>query len=1600
MEAAVKHLAESQELLGKMMEKFLKTAEDDRGQLHDVLKGQGSAQDQALEKLTTVMGQQRPTTSLPSVVLQKYVPGEDPDYFFTNFERLAQAAAWPADRWGHYLGPLLTGELQAAYQQANIQGQTPYADIKTCILERLGIDDETYRVRLRQAREGPQETPRALSFRIQDLTNRWLKPATATKEDILAKIYLEQYLASLHPATQKWVRQHARLTLDSAVEIASAYSRAQETQRPKEEHPSRITPGNHPRVPRPPQVVRRPDPAPLMPYPILPRPHPPGPQCYHCGGFGHIARVCPQKEEPMDIGMARNYACLTADNTPPPFRCPVRIDGHGMMALADTGCRQSVLRPQELPHPVGPVTGNVAITCVHGDTKSYPTTQVHVQNPTDKGSLLTVGLIPNLPEQAILGSDYSGLPRLLQDTTDSLRKWWAEAPFSHELSPVNPVIRPTKTRRQKKKEKREYAMAFPAQIDVHPWETDREFRATQQEDPVLQEAWARALDAEDPLHVGPYFFRKNGLLYRKGGPQQPTQLVIPGLFREKVLFLAHSHLLGGHFSDEKTGRTILDKFYWPGVHGQIKQYCRECPVCQRNSRYRPPRVPLQPLPLIDVPFTRVGMDIIGPLLPSRTGCRYALVLVDYATRFPEAIPLRHPTTQTISKALISIFSRVGFPREILTDQGTPFVSSLMRQVCSHLGIKQIRTSAYHPQTDGLVERYNATLKATLKKLLGLESKRWEEMLPLALFAIRCKPQSSTGYSPYELLYGRAPRTLLDMAREAWEAEPDRTRPLPEYVDNLKTHLEQIRVIVRQNLVAAQNTQKHQYDKGTKARKFVPGDLVLLLLPSSDHKLLGQWQGPFPVLRVVTPVTYEIETDPTRGVTQIYHVNLLKKWEGPRPVLSSATPPPFDVCIDPDLPEQNKRELRRALFSVQPVFSSLPGHSTVVEHAIHTEPGKTVRQRPYRIPEARRAIIQEETNQMLKMGIIEPSSSSWNSPIVLVPKPDGSTRFCIDFREVNKISAFDTYPLPRVDEMVERIGKAKYISTLDLCKGYWQIPLKAADKPKTAFSTPEGLFQFKVMPFGLHGAPATFQRAMNLVLQPHTKYAGAYLDDIVIYSDSWELHLSHLKAVVTSLGNHGFTINPSKTTLAAQSVKYLGYLLGEGLIRPQDNKIKAIQAIPFPRTRKELRAFLGLLGYYRRFIPCFSQTAAPLTDLLKKTTNTEEILQHPPTLVVHAFERLKQSLITEPVLVSPDYTQTFILQTDASDQGLGAVLSQRDSTGVERPILYLSRKLFPREANYAVVEKEALAIKWAVESLRYYLEGREFELYTDHAPLEWMARNRGHNDRVLRWFLSLQPFRFKTLHRKGLQQGNADYLSRYPPPSSPTRKTARERGCGAAAAPTSAQHSPSTGVPSPAPGHLTSRTPRTPSLSRPLQVPTLEPEGPEAPARNTGSDGGSTPSNPEAIHLDPGSGRSDQSPEGRKSPEDEEEAFGATDSWQEAADSDGPRRERGAVLQDRSEDEEEDVWTEDWWRPQEEAGERPQLGRELRQGTLQGAPVPHRGDYWRNTEKQTLIPNNLAEPGPLQFLPAKHPLDSTLPPSLILTLFFCCNKTLVIALLLS
>ncbi|KAI2650175.1 Retrovirus-related Pol polyprotein [Labeo rohita] len=548
------------------------------------------------------------------------------------------------------------------------------------------------------------------------------------------------------------------------------------------------------------------------------------------------------------------------------------------------------------------------------------------------------------------------------------------------------------------------------------------FSREQHEDDRLKHCWTQVRVAEGQElqpgpHPLPHFVIKDGLLYcvaeRRG--EVKHLLVVPKSKTETVLELAHAHPMAGHLAATNTAQRIRDRFHWPGLEGEVKAFCRACPTCQVTSPRTPPPSPLILLPVIEVPFERIGMDLVGPLPKSARGHEHILVIVDYATRYPEAVPLRKATARNIAQELFLLFSRVGIPNQILTDQGTPFMSRVMADLCRLLKIQQLRTSVYHPQTDGLVERFNQTLKRMLKRVAADDRKDWDQMLPYVLFGVREVPQASTCFTPFELLFGRQPRGLLDVARDAWEQQPVALRSVVEHVTQMREKIERVMPMVREHLVKAQQAQQRHYNRAAQPREFQPGERVMVLVPTSACKFLAKWQGPYTILEKIGTVNYKVR-QPEVGGDQ-------------RPACRTHLPFLVVVDVNSDLSAAQKRDLQHLVSQFDDVFSLLPGQTNVVQHSIKTQPGVIVRQRPYRVPEARRCAIEEEIQHMLKLGVIEPSRSPWSSPIVMVPKPDGTLRFCNDFRRLNEVSEFDGYPMPRVDELLDRLGRARYTSTL-------------------------------------------------------------------------------------------------------------------------------------------------------------------------------------------------------------------------------------------------------------------------------------------------------------------------------------------------------------------------------------------------------------------------------------------------------------------------------------------------------------------------------------------------------------------------------------------
>ena len=458
------------------------------------------------------------------------------------------------------------------------------------------------------------------------------------------------------------------------------------------------------------------------------------------------------------------------------------------------------------------------------------------------------------------------------------------------------------------------------------------------------------------------------------------------------------------------------------------------------------------------------------------------------------------------------------------------------------------------------------------------------------------------------------------------------------------------------------------------------------------------------------------------------------------------------------------QLRRLVEEYNDIFAmddSELGETNVVHHSINTGEHPPIRQAPRRVPFVLRKKIEEMVDEMVQKGIIQPSKSPWASPVVLVTKKDGGTRFCVDYRKLNAVTKLDTFPLPRIDDSLDLLAHTKYFTTLDLVAGYWQVPMEPQSQEKTAFCTSSGLYEFRVMPFGLCNAPATFQRLMETVLAGLARESCmVYLDDILVIGKSFDEHLQNLRRVFTRLREAGLSLKPRKCRLGMHSVEYLGYVVTEAGIAADPKKVTAVCDFPIPKDLKALRSFVGLASYYRRFIPSFSRVAAPLFELTKKDM---------PFLwsakCQSAFESLKQALTQAPVLTFPRFDTGFLLETDASGVGLGAVLAQEQDDGTTRPIAYASRTLQPHERNYGVTELEALGVVWAVRHFRHYLFGQRCNVFTDHEALKALLNTPHPSGKLARWGLSLQELDLHIHYCPGSKNSHADALSRYPTESS-------------------------------------------------------------------------------------------------------------------------------------------------------------------------------------------------------------------------------------------
>lgn len=1080
------------------------------------------------------------------------------------------------------------------------------------------------------------------------------------------------------------------------------------------------------------------------------------------------------------------------------------VVGNTINVLRDTGASQSLLLQGVIETGAKSHTGeSVVVTGVEGGGLSIPLHRVTLVSGLVTGEVI-VGIAPTLPVsgvQLLLGNDLAG-DRVVTDPIVSENPV-VSGPEVEQLEDDFPEVFPacvvTRSMAEKadKEDEVELGKTFMVNLDTLLAGKGRTVQftragliAAQSTDPELTPLLEKSATLEEAAGLPKCFFTQSGVLMRKWrDPESPAnheweiryQIVVPSEFRPQVLELAHETPMAGHLGVNKSAAKLLEHFWWPGVRKAVAEHCRHCHVCQMVGKpnQNPPKAPLHPIPAFEEPFSRVIIDCVGPLPRTSAGNEYLLTVMCAATRFPEAIPLRNIKTQTVVKALVKFFTQYGLPKSVQSDQGSNFTARLFDQVMTELGIVHCCSSAYHPQSQGALERFHQTFKNMLRIYVNQHEKDWDLGVPFLLFATRDSVQESLGFTPFELVFGHSVRGPLKMVKEKWLDTEDEATNLLTYVIKMKERLSEACSLAKDNLKVAQAQMKTWYDKAARKRQFSVGDQVLILLPIPGNPLQARFIGPCTVLQKLGDLDYVVSTPERRKKVQRCHVNMMKPYyteggavagvavlanEGPN-LDFEGTPCPMklenskvlsnlEVKLS-HLDDTKVSELSDLIQEFEGLFPDVPGKACGAEHDVDVGDATPIKQHPYRVGPEKRKAMRNEIDYMLENGIIEPCVSEWCSPCLLTPKPDNSWRFCTDFRKVNQVTKTDSYPMPRIDDLIDQLGNTRFVSKLDLLKGYWQVPLTERAKDISAFATPDGLFRYLVTPFGMKNSGATFQRFTNKVVAG-LRNTRVYVDDIIVYTDTWNEHVVALRALFERLAEYRTTVNLVKSEFAKATVKFLGHIVGQGQVVPVTAKVQAICDFKPPTDRKGLMRFLGMIGFYRRFCRNFSDVVVPLTNLLGGSvkfvwTQTCQT----------AFEKAKRILMDSPVLKAPDFDKRFKMYCDASDSGVGSVLVQDDSQGIEHPVSFFSKKLDKAQRNYSTIEKEALSLLLSLKHFDVYIESSDVpvQVYTDHNPLVFVHRMKGKNQRLLRWSLTLQEYNLEILHVKGKDNVVADTLSR-------------------------------------------------------------------------------------------------------------------------------------------------------------------------------------------------------------------------------------------------
>ena len=569
----------------------------------------------------------------------------------------------------------------------------------------------------------------------------------------------------------------------------------------------------------------------------------------------------------------------------------------------------------------------------------------------------------------------------------------------------------------------------------------------QQTDPEISKSIFRALPEDEISQVPMCYYIKNGILMRKWRPYDVPaddewavyhQIVVPKSYRHEILSIAHESPMSGHLGINKTYHKIINHFYWPGLKSDVSKYCKTCHTCQMVGKPNKtiPKAQLQPIPAFDEPFSRILIDCVGPVPRTKSGNEYLLTIMCTSTRLPEAIPLRNIKTKSIVKALIKFFTFVGLPKSVQSDQGSNFMSGIFQQVMHELGIKQYRSSSYHPESQGALERFHQTLKNMIRSYCFDTEKDWDEGIHLLLFAVRESVQESLSFSPFELVFGHSVRGPLKLLKEKFLSNDETPLNLLQYVSDFRTRLSRACEVARSNLKTSQGKMKARYDNHVIDRKFKPGDKVLALLPIPGRPLQARYFGPYTIDKKTSDLNYIINIPGRRKNKQMCHVNMLKQYFDrdrsiSKPITVVNTVPQESNVFEPEvnsdfinksdpgpsklensdilknlnnklshLEPSQQEELKQLIHECEHLFPDIPTRTDKIYPDVIVEDSKLIKQHPYRMNPLKQKYLQDEVKYLLENDFIEASQSNYSSPCILVPISNGTYRMCTDYRKVN------------------------------------------------------------------------------------------------------------------------------------------------------------------------------------------------------------------------------------------------------------------------------------------------------------------------------------------------------------------------------------------------------------------------------------------------------------------------------------------------------------------------------------------------------------------------------------------------------------------------